>query len=734
MCMKDWLTGSLSKLNIISIVGMGGIGKTTLARNLYNDSLIDYHFEIRAWVVLSQDYNMKLMFTSLVCSTGEPNGELNHKSIEELAERLYKNLKGRRYLVVMDDVWDTEVWDDVKRFFPDDNNGSRIILTTRQSDVAAYANSSNSIHQMSLLSPDASWDLLRKMVFGEKDCPSTLETIGQKIAHNCKGLPLAIVVIGSLLSKDNTTQEDWGRIAEDVKSAARNGGDQFMEILSLSYNYLPHHLKACFLYMGVFTEDYEIFVSQLIKLWIAEGFVKPPTPKSFEQVAEDYLKDLVDRCLIQVQRRTYTGEIKTCTIHDMLRELCMKKAHDEKLYQTMNRHSRVVPQGRSDQRRFSIHGGTFGHHTNDCDSYVLSRSLLYFCNGPGHSLLVSFTTSCRPLRVLDALTVRFYDFPVGVMELVHLRYLALTCSHMDELPASIYKLGNLQTLIVYRGDLPYPFWFPQDIFYMTLNIWKMPQLRHIMLERGFLPYPFLEPVVKDSVVLENLQTLTGVIDLRCTKEVCAIMPNLKKLGVSYISYIDDSQDKWSSYKFNNFVYLHQLETLKCRFITNPLANKFLPVNLTFPPNLKKLTLSGCRIPWEKMTVVGTLPNLQILKLRDYAFEGSTWEANEGEFSKLKFLLIDVSNLVHWRANDTHFPQLQHLRLSRCFSLEEIPLEIGEIQTLEMLELYECSPSVEASAMLIQEEQQSMENYGLRVHIKSSFGNDNASTSLRKVTK
>ncbi|KAL0460810.1 UNVERIFIED_CONTAM: putative late blight resistance proteinR1A-4 [Sesamum latifolium] len=243
MCMKDWLTGSLSKLDIISIVGMGGIRKTTLARNLYNDSLIEYHFDIRAWVVLSQDYDVKLMFTGLVCSTGEPNGDLKHKSIEELAEHLYKNLKGRRYLVVMDDVWDTKVWDDEKRFFPDDNNGSRIILTSRQSEVAAYANSSNSIHQMSLLSPNASWDLLRKTVFGEKDCPSILETIGQKIAHNCKGLPLAIVVIGGLLSKDNTTQEDWGHIAEDVKSAARNGGDQFMEILSLSYNSLPHHLK-----------------------------------------------------------------------------------------------------------------------------------------------------------------------------------------------------------------------------------------------------------------------------------------------------------------------------------------------------------------------------------------------------------------------------------------------------------------------------------------------------------
>ncbi|KAL0437052.1 UNVERIFIED_CONTAM: putative late blight resistance proteinR1A-4 [Sesamum radiatum] len=725
MCIKERLTGSLSKLDIISIVGMGGIGKTTLAKNLYNDSLVEYHFDIRAWIVVSQDYDVEKMFMSLLGFTGEAVDEFSDKSIEVLTERLYKNLTGRRYLIVMDDVWTLKVWDDVKRFFPDNNNSSRIILTSRQTEVASYANFGSSIHQMSLLSLDASWDLLRKTVFGEKHCPLTLRKIGQKIAHNCKGLPLAIVVIGGLLSKDNVRQEDWERIGEDVKSAvARHDDDQFMEILSLSYNSLPHHLKACFLYLGVFPEDSEIFVTQLIKLWIAEGFVKSPTPKSLEEVAEDYLKDLVNRSLIQVHKRNHTGEIKTCTIHDMWRELCMRKAHDEKLFQIMNKHNHAFPQGRNDQRRISMHKGIFCRPTNDRDSYV--RSLLYFCDRLANKRLVSFTASCGLLRVLDALTIWFYNFPIEVIELVHLRYLAVTYKGERKLPASICKLGNLQSLIVYRGKIN----FDAHILYLPLSIWRMPQLRHLLFDTSFLPYPFLEKVVKDSVVLENLQTLTGVTNLRCTKEVSAIMPNLKKLGVSYIS---DCRNKGSSYDFNNFVYLHQLEKLKCLFITkDPLADKPLPINLAFPPNIKKLTLSGCRIPWEKMTAVGSLPNLQVLKLKDHAFEGSIWEPNEGEFIKLKFLLIDGSNLVHWRANDSHFPQLEHLRLSRCFSLEEIPLEIGEIPTLEMLELYKCSPRVKASAMLIQEEQQSMENHGLRVHIKYSLDNKKDSTSLRKV--
>ncbi|KAL0421984.1 UNVERIFIED_CONTAM: putative late blight resistance proteinR1B-17 [Sesamum latifolium] len=265
--LKDRLIGQPSKvLQVIPIVGMGGIGKTTMARNLYDDPSVISHFDTRAWATISQDYNKQklrdVLLSLLGCVIGKPNDAMLRKTDDELALCLHQALMGRRYLIVLDDVWDVKPWDDTSRFFPDENNGSRIIVTTRESSVADYTGSESSRHQMNLLKDDDSWNLLRQKVFApEETCSLELENVGKKIATDCRGLPLAIHVIGGILSQAKTNQDYWEQVSENVSSTAADKDEHFSNILSLSYNHLPNHLKPCFLYMGAF---YEIRSSRLV--------------------------------------------------------------------------------------------------------------------------------------------------------------------------------------------------------------------------------------------------------------------------------------------------------------------------------------------------------------------------------------------------------------------------------------------------------------------------------------
>ncbi|KAL8544393.1 hypothetical protein ACS0TY_004799 [Phlomoides rotata] len=303
LAIKDRLCGS-SKLEVIPIIGMGGIGKTTLALNAYNDSLIIEYFHIRAFVQVSQDCSAEEFLTKLLASIKLSEekmlGEKKESGIAEnmcnesvIAEKVYKRLKGRNYLIVVDDIWTTKAWDVVRNIFPDDKNGSRILLTTRLSDVATDASSASLLHEMKFMDENQSWYLLKqKMITNGEDCPPELEDIAKDIARSCRGLPLAVVLVAGILSTVDKTQISWEKIAKNVNSVVDGEVDDIR--LSLSYTLLPHHLRSCFLFMAGYPEDHEIRISRLIKLWVAEGFLKLQREhKSLEEDAEEYLEDLV---------------------------------------------------------------------------------------------------------------------------------------------------------------------------------------------------------------------------------------------------------------------------------------------------------------------------------------------------------------------------------------------------------------------------------------------------------
>ncbi|KAL0460523.1 UNVERIFIED_CONTAM: putative late blight resistance proteinR1A-10 [Sesamum latifolium] len=559
--------------------------------------------------ILSQPYRVREMFLGLLKCFANVTYDARQMTNEELGEKVYKALKGMRYLVVLDDVWQTRDWDILKRFLPDDKNGSRIMLTSRLGDIAAHVHPTSSAHHMHFLQAAESWELLESKLFPKESCPKKLIKIGKRIAVKCQGLPLAIVVVAGILSKMDKTPGSWTKLAENVdQSIVAEDPEHCMNILALSYNYLPNFLKACFLYMGAFPKDYEIPVSRLIWLWIAEGFVLPVRSKCLEDVANDYLEDLVNRNLILVGKRRLNGRIKTCRIHDLLRDLCMIEAQNENFLHVIERYAQAFLMGAVAPRRISLLPANILHFK--MHPMPLTRSFL-LCdmhkNLPDMFLLeVMDRLDFKLLRVLDIELLQSNHFPIEIVELIHLRYLALAIN--CELPGSIFKLQNLQTLIIDH------IWEGQ---YLPMEIWMMPQLRHIRLKSG---------------------------SVSCSKEVFACLPALKKLEI--FATVSDSQAEQTSEYFSNLACLHQLETLKCSFLYGPRKHR-LPSGDHFPANLKKLTLSGSFLPWEDMAKLAVLPKLEVLKLRSFAFEGDVWRAVEGGFFQLKLLLVENSDPMRW---------------------------------------------------------------------------------------
>ncbi|PHU08071.1 hypothetical protein BC332_24560 [Capsicum chinense] len=256
---------------VIPIVGMGGIGKTTLSKEVCNHESILRHFDVHAWVTVSQQHKIKEILLSLLQSMIKMDDTVKMKSEAELADMLQKSLKRKRYLIVLDDIWSCKVWDGVGRFFPtEENAGSRILLTIYNDEVARYAGTENLSMQMKFMDQDESWSLLKSAAFSNEALSSEFEIIGKKIAEKCHRLPLTIVVVAGFL-KSKRAIESWGSVAKDVMSFITNDPDeQCSHVLGLSYNHLTSDLKTCLLHFGIFPEDSEIPAKNLVRSWMAD--------------------------------------------------------------------------------------------------------------------------------------------------------------------------------------------------------------------------------------------------------------------------------------------------------------------------------------------------------------------------------------------------------------------------------------------------------------------------------
>jgi hypothetical protein len=499
-----------------------------------------------------------------------------------------------------------------------------------------------------------------------------------------------VVVAGILL--DRKTRVDWWKkVCDRVKNYEHVDENISSELIGLSFKHLPYYMKPCFLYLGVFPEDFDIPVWKLMRLWIAEGFIQGKG--NLEDIGERYLEELVDRNLVMVAESKWNGQIKKCRVHDFLREFCKKEAMKRNLFQEVKGSTPVTTEiSVDDYLRVAINSNIL--------NYVLSkpsgkrlRSFLSFSKEktllPAECVPV-IPKAFKLLRVFDARAVNFKSFPAELFYLFLLKYIAMSCD-VDTISAKLTNLWNLQTFI---------FETKSPTLNIKADIWKMEQFRnlHVNSSATLPPVPVQGSTTQTT---SNVQTLSTIAPESCTREVFERCKNLKKLGIRGGNLAKFMNPTSCSGLFDYLSILESLENLK---LINGDANfplPFLPDHKKFPSNLSKLTLYRTSLHWDHMSTLGELKNLMVLKLKDDAFVGDFWTVKDGGFSSLSVLHIEKTNLFEWEASFAQFPLLTTLILKHCNRLTSIPRDFVKIESLQRIDLHWTNPKVVGSAKDIQ---------------------------------
>ncbi|KAL0368312.1 UNVERIFIED_CONTAM: putative disease resistance protein [Sesamum calycinum] len=692
------LGGGKPELSVIAIRGMGGIGKTTLAKLLYNDPLLVKHFDSRAWAAIGQDFQARDILETMLLSLASgllSKNEIAEMETMELMEQLYQAQKGRRYLIVLDDLWSEEAWDNLRFAFPDDCNGSRILITTWSIRVTAIA---TDVVEVRPLGMAESWQLFEiKSGLDDPDieyiAADKMEMIGKEIVGHCAGVPLAIAVIGGILRAKNL--EYWNLILHKLQQDFQNLHEDFqrtvksvLHTIILSYKELPYHLKPCFIYLGHFPPDQAISVEILYLLWMAEGLIsaRDATDKARIEVAEDYFNELVNRSLVIVEEQEQASSsrrFKSCQVHDLIRDLCEWKGTREEFFQ-------VIDFGSGNKKSFPTHRvAIYLNKFEDGNDFSVNvpeakhiRAILFFDTDkslPRSTWPREFSDlkGFQWTRVLnfDGVDFRVRKLPRGIEKLVYLRYLSFRGCYLLEFPYALSNFPFLETLDL-RVRVSCVMTIPNVLR-------KLSRLRHLYFPLAFqsdtkdkLKLDSLKKLeilenfnasicdADDLLHLENLQILTGIVDGHNVdlKNTISTLNRVKLLGRS--SIVVKNFDSYSVERLSIVAALLECNALNALDIEGYIGE--LPLHREIGSNFTELVFNGSEFKQDPMPVLGKLPNLRSLVLCNDAFVGKKMVCRE-----------------------LHFPQLRRLKLVTLHLIEELEMQTGALARLTILTIEQC---------------------------------------------
>ncbi|KAK6781668.1 hypothetical protein RDI58_019464 [Solanum bulbocastanum] len=712
---KDSLLSSLEGEEahrvVISIAGMGGSGKTTLVAKAYTSLTVRKNFDCCAWVSVSQNNTIEDLLKKLISEFFDEKEDLipkNLKSMDyrQLVETLVKFLHKKRYIAVFDDVWNNNFWRQVSVALPDDKNRSRVIITTRNEDIAAYPYGPGGTHvfRSKPLADDYAWMLFCNKAFSSRpncECPPELEEIGRALAKKCEGLPLAIVALGGLMGSKDSSEMKWREVYDSLSWHISNNKllDEVKTVMLLSFNDLPYYLKNCFLYCCRFPMGKWIGAGRLVRMWMAEGFLEEKNSLNSEEVGKIYLKELISRNLLQVVKHQSFIRPKTCKLHDLMWELARSISEKENFLSICD--EEVLEKDEIRARRLSVYNVDGAVKMKGDLTHVRSFSMF---NDKGESkfLLDDLLSRFRLLRVLELNDAKVDSLPNELGNLFNLRYLSLGGTGIKELPTSVNRLRNLQTLDIRRTE----------VNVLPNGITELHNLRHLLAygkEIAAEHFAYVRGVQVPGKLwkMKNLQVLNCI---QANTDIARKIVKMTKLRRIELTNVKEEHMKNLCSSIDKLKFLHHL------LVMTVDANAILKLDdLSKTPSiLRKVTLVGrmCKVPrwfssmlnvmhlhlhWshfpkdqDPIPSISQLPCLEHLVLVN-AYASQKQLHFESGFQKLEDLHIScLPELDEMVFLEGVMPKLVRLHIHDCPKLKVVPQGLDYLTNLEQMNLKAAS--------------------------------------------